>query len=334
MVFLPVASDIGADLGKIKLAAQHHDGRQRGGLAVVGAHDARDVDAAGIPVVLIFDIDLPLLRDIFGQPVGPAVIEIGVGQAEALPLFGQQLTTGRHEADVGQRRQKVGHRLLQRVFQRIIVGRPNADSRKITDIPLVKGARVLQHIQRVVALAAVLGAERILRGGHKVVRRHIADVHSLAGVPADAAPQRKGPAQAVARPRPAGGQRGAQAAVGVVFDQRVDAVGADGLIGLIGRNKIVERRKLGGIQLPQLAARLSRAAAQRQKQQERQQQSRRSFENRQDFHRPFGLFESLCKKTAGYERAGRRRPALCRWHAAALLHILPRHLLGGQHEAV
>ena len=248
MIGLPVVHDVGGDLRKVHLAAQHHLGSQRGGLGVVDALDAVDVDLVGIPVVDVLDVGVLDLGLELAQDVGAAVVQLVVGGTEIGAQLVKQRAVGGEPGGVGQARQEVGRGLLEGVDEGVVVQSLDADLGKVRDLLVVEGLGVLDAGGLAVGQGLVLGGHDVLQRVHKVVGGQLRDLVALVVIPLDALAQVEGPGQAVLGGLPGLGQARDDVAVAVVLDQGVDDVGRHGLIPLLRGDQVVQRGHLGAVQ--------------------------------------------------------------------------------------
>ena len=283
----PVGYDIGTDVGGVDFASEEHFGSQRGSFLVVGLFDALDIDVLGIPVVLVLNVDSLLLglsglQDVCAVEPHGFVIQSVIG-AKLLEEFGRCGPIGTELQNGGE----VRTGLFQMIFQSEVVYRYDAqifrsdggnffiavvgdridDAGVVHDVFVIFAfrayrygdqfcSRVFQQFGGVyepavhqIAVAAVIGGVADIAGcGYVVVCGDGSHLVAVLIVPVLIRSQMEGPGEAVFALFPAFRRAGNDVAVGVIFHEGVDGVGAD--FQLVGRaaHQVVHGGHFAGIQ--------------------------------------------------------------------------------------
>ena len=260
-VILAPGRSLGGGHGRLLgLAGQEQLRAQRGRLGVIRLDDLLDVDVLHVPVVLVAREYVARLRLQLGHDVRAVVQQRVVVDAEILAHLLAKLAVAGHEADPGQQRLEVRAGIVQRVLQRVVVQRLDADVLPLA-LAVVVGLAVLQHVQHVRSLGRIRRIQYAVSGIHEVIRHGLGVLLTVGRVPHHARAQVERPHQAILRTLPALRQAVVQDAVVVVLHQRVDEVtgGRSGRIVQVVQRRVLavidarERllRRLGLVQLRQ-----------------------------------------------------------------------------------
>ncbi len=183
-----------------------------------------------------------------GKAIGAAVKDLGVVRSEFLSDLFQELAVNGQERDVGEHREEVRDRPVQRIFQSIVVKRLDADLFPVRDLTVVVLLAVLHGlIDYVGVLRGVGGIEAVLVGGYPVMGGDFAVHLTVVGHPLDARLYLESPHKAVIADGPALRQARLDNAQVVVLNQPVNQVGCQTKLKRGACNKIVQAGELAGV---------------------------------------------------------------------------------------